>query len=148
MPSENVLLATRIMDGLPLDDLGDAFRDPARTAAIGAALEPLAAPEFEVVAVGPEYLGEGTVYRGLAGFEEFWTDWLQPWESFRIESEAFLDAGDQVVQLARQVGRTQAGGAEIEDRGAAVLSFRDGRLSRIEFHLDRDRALRAAGLGD
>ena len=78
MSTENVQLATRIMGGLPLHDLGGAFADPDRIAAMGAALEPLIAPEFEIVTVGPEYAGEGTVYRGLAGLLEFWKDWLQP----------------------------------------------------------------------
>jgi ketosteroid isomerase-like protein len=143
--AENVQLATRIMGGLPLLDLGGAFADPERIAEMGATLEPLIAPDLEVVTVGPEYTGEGTVYRGLDGFLEFWQDWLGPWESFGIETEEYLDAGDKVVQLARQVGRTKTGDMPVESSGAAVMTFRDGRLTRIEFHLDRERALRAAG---
>lgn len=146
MSTENVELATRIMDGLPLDDLSSAFRDPERVAAMGEALGPLVSPDLEVVSFGPEYMGEGAVYRGLAGFGEFWSDWLGPWAGFRIEVEGYLDAGDKVVQLGRQVGATDAGSAPVESSGAAVMTFRDDRLTRIEFHLDRDRAIRAAGL--
>jgi ketosteroid isomerase-like protein len=148
VPSENVELATRIMSSLPLDDLGGAFRDSGRVAAMAATLEPLVKPDVEVVRIGPEYTGEGVTYRGLEGFLEFWTDWLEPWASFSIETEAILDAGDKVVQVARQTGRTDDQSAPIESQGAAVMTFQDGRLTRIEFHLDRERAMKAAGLSE
>jgi ketosteroid isomerase-like protein len=146
--SENVERAKRIMSSMPLDNLADAIRDTRRVEAMAASLEPVLDPEFEVLSIGREYMGEGSVYRGLGGFLEFWTDWLEPWESFSIETERFVDAGDKVVQLARQTGWTQGGGAPIVGEGAAVMTFRDGLLTRIEFHLDRDRALKAAGLSE
>jgi ketosteroid isomerase-like protein len=146
--SENVGRATRIMSSLPLDDLAVAIRDPGRVEEMAAMLESVVDPELEIVRVGPEYTGEGASYRGLGGFLAFWRDWLEPWESFSIETEEFLDAGDQVVQLARQTGWTEAEGVPIESQGAAVMTFRDGVLSRIEFHLDRERAMKAAGLSE
>ncbi|MGH2993997.1 MAG: nuclear transport factor 2 family protein [Solirubrobacterales bacterium] len=148
MSSENVELAARLMSSLPLDDLARAIRDPGRAAAMAATLESVVDPEVEVERIGPEYTGEGVSYRGLRGFLEFWTDWLEPWESFSIETAEFLDAGDKVVQLARQTGRTESASAPIEGQGAAVMTFRDGTLTRIEFHLDRDRAMKAAGLSE
>jgi ketosteroid isomerase-like protein len=146
--SENVGLANRIMSSLPLHDLAGAFSDSGKVAAMATTLEPLVEPDVEVVRIGPEYTGEGITYRGLAGFLEFWTDWLEPWQSFRIETEGFRDAGDKVVQLARQTGLMEAGGAPIESHGAAVMTFRGGKVTRIELHLDRDRALRSAGLAE
>jgi ketosteroid isomerase-like protein len=144
--SENVELATRLMSSLPLDDLAAAFRDQDRVAALGAALEPFVDREVEIARIGPDYTGEETIYVGLDGFMEFWTDWLEPWESFRIETEDFLDAGDKVVQLARQTGWTSTEDVPIEGQGAAVMTFEDGTVTRLEFHLDRERALRSAGL--
>ena len=141
-------LAARIMSSLPLDDLAGAIRDTGRVEAMAATLEPVIDPEFEVLRIGPEYMGEGAVYRGLGGFLAFWTDWLEPWESFSIETERFVDGGDKVVQLARQTGWTQGEGVRVESQGAAVMAFRDGVLTRIEFHLDRDRAMKAAGLSE
>ena len=88
------------------------------------------------------------MHRGLTGYLEFWVDWLEPWESFRIEAEEYLDAGDKVVMLARQVGTTETGGVPVDSLGAAVMTFEDGRVTRIEFHLDRDRAMKAAGLAE
>jgi SnoaL-like domain len=146
--SENVERAERIMSSMPLDNLADAIRNTRRVEEMAATLEPDLDPEFEVLSIGPEYMGEGSVYRGLGGFLEFWTDWLEPWESFSIETERFVDAGDKVVQLARQVGWLKGEGTPIVSEGAAVMAFRDGRLTRIEFHLDRDRALKAAGVSE
>jgi len=51
-----------------------------------------------------------------------------------------------VVSLVRQTGRTKTGGVEIEAAAAAVWTIRDGKLTRVEFHLDQEAALRAAGL--
>jgi hypothetical protein len=65
--AENVQLATTIMGGLPLEDLGAAFEDPDRIAEMRESLDPVVAPEFEIVTVGPEFTGGGTTYRGLAG---------------------------------------------------------------------------------
>ena len=148
MSSENVELARRIMSSLPLDNLAAAIRDASRVEAMAATLEPVLDPEFEVMSIGPQYMGDGAVYRGLGGFLEFWTDWLEPWESFSIETERFVDGGDKVVQLARQTGWTQDEGVPVENEGAAVMTFRDGMLTRIEFHLDHERALKAAGLAE
>ncbi|MGH2991547.1 MAG: nuclear transport factor 2 family protein [Solirubrobacterales bacterium] len=148
MSTENVERAARLMSSLPLDDLAGAMRDPEAIEEMGSTWGAFVDPEIEVVRIGPPYTGEGITYHGLGGFLEFWTDWLGPWESFSIETEEFVDAGDKVVQLARQTGRTEAGSAPIVSRGAAVMTFRDGTLTRIEFHLDRDRAMKAAGLSE
>ena len=59
--------------------------------------------------------------------------------------------GDPALQLhvlARQVGRTRGSSVPIETLSAAVLSFRDGKLTRVEFHLDRETAMKAAGLAE
>ena len=57
-----------------------------------------------------------------------------------------IDAGERVVSLVRQVGKTKTGGVDVEASAAAVWTVRDGKLKRVEFHLDREAALRAAGL--
>jgi hypothetical protein len=44
-----------------------AFEDPDRIAEMRESLDPVVAPEFEIVTVGPEFTGGGTTYRGLAG---------------------------------------------------------------------------------
>jgi ketosteroid isomerase-like protein len=106
----------------------------------------LAEPEFEVVMVGPGYSPARLEHVGLEGFVAAWRDWTGAYESFRIEVEEMIDAGDKVVSLVRQSGIPKGTGAEIETRGAAVWTVAGGRVRRVEFHLDRDAALRAAGI--
>ena len=105
-----------------------------------------AEPDFETVMVGPAYVKTRLEYKGIAGFTEAWRDWTSAFESYRIEVEQVIDAGDQVVSLVAMTGKTRMGGAEVPAPGAAVWTVVEGRLRRVEFHLDRDAALRAAGL--
>jgi ketosteroid isomerase-like protein len=88
-------------------------------------------------------LGPG---RGIEGFSAGWRNWLEAWERYEIEAEEFIDAGDRVVVFAHIRGRTRRDGVEMEHAPAAVWSLRDGAVCHVEFYLDRDEALRAAGL--
>src|SRR5204862_7862 len=133
----------------------------------------LAEPGFEVAMIGPAYLGRTVETSGAEGFREVWLDWTSAFESYRIDLERMIDAGERVVSLVTMCAKTRTGAVEIEElrvRGkhlvalarheatpkgteatvegtaAAVMTLRDGRLARIEFNLDRDAALRAAGL--
>jgi SnoaL-like domain len=101
-------------------------------------------PDVQIAMVAPG--GWGAERQGLDGYMEGWDDWLAPFDSFRLEFEDFLDAGDQVVVLVRQFARPKGAGAHLENAGAAVFTFREDRIERIEFHLSRDDALRSAGL--
>jgi ketosteroid isomerase-like protein len=105
-----------------------------------------AEPEFEVVMVGPQYVSARLEYKGLDGFTEAWRDWTSPFDRYEIEVEEMFDAGDRVVSLVAMRGRTRTGGAEIPAPAAAVWTLADGRVRRVEFHLERDAALRAAGI--
>lgn len=85
-------------------------------------------------------------HRGIEGFAAGWRDWLEPWERYELRAEEFIDAGDQVVVLARVRARTRRDGVEMEHAPAAVYTLRDGLVCRIEFYLDRDEAFQAAGV--
>jgi ketosteroid isomerase-like protein len=146
--AEAVQIVERIQDALDVDDVVGSFDDPEADLRIRQTFAEVAEPAFEVVMVGPDYVPQRLELTGPNGFREAWEDWTSPFESFRIEVEEVLDAGDKVVSLVRQVGRTKTGGVEIESSAAAVWTIRGGKLQRVEFHLDRDAALRAAGVGD
>ena len=53
-----------------------------------------------------------------------------------------------MVIFLRQIARPKGATAEVENMGAAVVWTRGGKLSRIEFHIDRAVAIRAAGLAE
>jgi ketosteroid isomerase-like protein len=133
---QQVLTATDVVSAL--DDEGNQ--------SVRSLFMRLAEPEFEVVMLGPGYSSARREEVGLDGFVEAWRDWTGAFKSFRIEVEEMIDAGDNVVSLVRQTGIPKGADAEIETPGAAVWMIRDGRIRRVEFHLDREVALRAAGL--
>lgn len=107
-------------------------------------LRTIAAESLVTVMAGDETFRTEKV--GMGGFVEAWRDWLAPYERYRIEPEEMIDRGDRVVIMVRQHGTPRGGGHEIEQPSAAVWFFRDDALVRVEFHLAREAALRAAGI--
>lgn len=148
MSAEVVRVVEQIQNALGMDDVVAAIDDDQREARVRQTLMELAEPDFEVVMVGPAYLGATIETSGADGFREAWTDWTSPFESYRIDLERMIDTGDQVVSLVTMCGRTRTGGVEVEAPGAAVWTVVDGRLHRVEFHLDRQVAMRAAGVAE
>lgn len=84
--------------------------------------------------------------RGFQGFAEAWTDWLEPWHSYYIEAEEFVEAGDEVISLVRVRAQTVRGSVPVEHSPAAVWSLRRGKVTRVRFFLERQDALEATGL--
>jgi ketosteroid isomerase-like protein len=109
------------------------------------AMERLADPALEGAMVGPD-TSFRIEFHGAQGLVDSWVDWLSPYESFRMDIEDVIELEDIVVTHVRQFGIPAGGGPELEAEGAAVWWLRDGRLARVEFHLDREAALRAAGV--
>ena len=91
---------------------------------------------------------EQPVYPGIAGMEAFLADWTDPWDDWRLEVEALHDAGDQVVAVLRQHGRSKLTGMPLDMRFAQVWTFRDGLHARMDMYSDVDEAMRTAGLSE
>ena len=51
-----------------------------------------------------------------------------------------------VAELVQLTGKPRGADGEIEQTGAAVWRVRGERLQSFEFHIDRERALRSAGI--
>jgi ketosteroid isomerase-like protein len=85
-------------------------------------------------------------YRGASGLADGWRDWLAPYESYRLAAEELIDAGDDVLVLARVRARTHRDGVVIEHAPAAVCTVRGGQIVRARFYLDRDQAMEAVGM--
>jgi ketosteroid isomerase-like protein len=60
--------------------------------------------------------------------------------------EDLLAAREKVVAMVLIRGEGASSGAAVEARVATVLTFRDGKLLRLEYFGDRGEALRAVGL--
>jgi ketosteroid isomerase-like protein len=89
---------------------------------------------------------EQQVYEGAGGARAFLKEWTDAWEDWEIEIDALHDAGDKVVALMRQRGRSKAAGTPVEMSFAQVWTLRDGKEARMEMYSDRAEALEAAGL--
>ncbi|MDX6662084.1 MAG: SnoaL-like polyketide cyclase [Solirubrobacterales bacterium] len=139
-------LVSRLQQVLSTGDLVAAMYDDEEWAQAEAALEPLVDPDFEIAMIGPSYTATELRDSGIEGFRRCWQEWTSPFESFEVEVEQVIDAGERVLTFVTQTGRTKTGGAEVSSHAAAVWTVHDGRVARVEFHLDRDVARRAAGL--
>jgi ketosteroid isomerase-like protein len=91
---------------------------------------------------------EQQVYEGADGVDAFMSGWVSAWDDWELHQEELRGAGDKVVALMRQRGRSKAGGGPIEMCFAMVFTMRDGKESRMEMYSDRDEALAAAGLSE
>jgi ketosteroid isomerase-like protein len=87
-----------------------------------------------------------TEYKGLAGFREALTDWISPYERFRLAIDKVILEGDKLVFLARQIVRTKHQSVEIENPSGSVWWTQDGKLTQVVFYLDQAMALKAAGI--
>ena len=92
-------------------------------------------------------LQEGQVAHGQAQIDQtFEAQDLEAWEERRLEAEEFIDAGDNVVVLLHEYRRGRGSGIELETKTAVVVGVSGGRVVRLQGYMDRDAALKAAGL--
>ena len=112
-------------------------------------------PDFETVneLYHPEHVltsdwgVEGRVYHGAQGFAEAIADLDAAWQEWHQDVEQVLDAGDRgVVVLVRLKARGRDSGAPVDQAWAMVITLRDGKLASSRTFLDRDQALRFAGV--
>ena len=88
------------------------------------------------------------VYSGPEGANQFNAEWADAWDGWEIEAEDYIDAGDRVVVIVNQRGRSKATGIPVEMRFAQVWSFRDGQAIRMQMYSNVEEALEAAGLSE
>jgi ketosteroid isomerase-like protein len=104
-------------------------------------VEPLAGPELRSRLAGGAMT---TDHIGIEGLRAGWEDFLRAFESVRVDFEEIVEVGDAVVDMVTLVGVPKGTELEVEQPAAAIWEFEDDRLVRVEFHLDRDEALRRA----
>jgi ketosteroid isomerase-like protein len=146
MSRENVEIVKRAQpSGVDMVQLfrGSTAPDPAASGIDVTAFE----GDFEVEFISIEARASiRPASRGPQALAEAWRDWLEPWESYYIEAEEFIDAGEEVVSFVRVRAQTARDGVPVEHRPAAVFSVRENKIVRVRFYLERDAALEAAGL--
>jgi ketosteroid isomerase-like protein len=139
---QNVELVRSLIPGDDVDVVA-LLRDFAARGESRQLLGSLLAPDLECVG---RYRGELQRHHGPDGLIAMWSDWLEPWTSYRTHIDELIDLGDRVLALVRDYGRRADLDVEVEAVGGAIWTVRDGKVSRIEFFPDRAQALEAAGL--
>jgi ketosteroid isomerase-like protein len=91
---------------------------------------------------------DGPLYEGVEGARRFLEEWTTAWDDWELEIEAVHDAGEKVVAIARQRGRSKVTGVAVEMLLAQVWTMRDGKQARMEMYSDPAEALKAVGLAD
>ncbi|HEX2358623.1 MAG TPA: nuclear transport factor 2 family protein [Solirubrobacterales bacterium] len=149
MGERELHVVEQLQAALPREDVVAGLLDPETQLKVADALSRFATPDFEVRMVGPERLGANSfVGEGATGFTAVWGEWTSAFQSFRIEIDETIDAGEVILSLVRISGRTRTDGVAVEQSGAAIWTVRDDKVIRAEFHLDRAGAIKAAGLSE
>jgi ketosteroid isomerase-like protein len=92
---------------------------------------------------------DADVYRGPDGFLKWVGVWGESWESWRFEGLEVLPAGeDRVVALFRMIVKGRGSGVEIDRRDGVAYTLRSGKVVRMEYYNDQQRALAAVGLAE
>ena len=89
---------------------------------------------------------EQQIYEGIEGARRFLREWLDAWEDWELEVDAYHEAGEKVVVVVRQHGRSKASGLPVNMRFAQVWTVRDGKETRMEMYADPAEAMAAVGL--
>ena len=92
----------------------------------------------------PAWPGAAT-YRGVEQVRQVILDRMGTLD-FDQQTEDLIGVDDKVVLLVRWVGRGKASGAQGELSMAMVWTVREQAITRVEFFLDRVRAMEAVGL--
>jgi ketosteroid isomerase-like protein len=74
--------------------------------------------------------------------------WSGAWEDLEVTAEEYVDAGDQVVVVARHRAQGRASGISIDALFYSVYTLRDAKIVRVEEFVDRGEALKAAGVSE
>ena len=90
---------------------------------------------------------QGT-FRGHDGVRAFLADNKESFDLFRLEYDYVRAVGDRVVAIGKLRVRGKGSGAEVEVPTAIVLTFREGKVVRLEDFSDGQTALEEVGLSE
>jgi uncharacterized protein len=86
-------------------------------------------------------LPDGKVSRGLDAVMEHTISWAELWETWEVELEDVIDAGDdRVIVFIHEQGRSKAG-LEVNERHSELYLVKDGKIVSRKGFSDADQAL-------
>jgi ketosteroid isomerase-like protein len=89
---------------------------------------------------------DSTVHSGVAAIAEHHERWIDSYPDLKLERLEAKANGDQVFAWVRVVGHGAGSGLAVDMDLAHVVTFRDGKIARVDVYYDRSEALKAAGL--
>jgi ketosteroid isomerase-like protein len=106
-------------------------------------------PEIEFVLAD---LPERGSWKGVSEMAAAWRNWLGAWKELRVAADEYSELDNERVLVLSHYsgGRAKASGVdtrEMRTNGAAILSVRDRKVTRMVLYLYRDQALADLGLG-
>jgi ketosteroid isomerase-like protein len=91
-------------------------------------------------------LPDGEISRGRDAVVNHVSRWADMWETWEVELEEVIDAGeDRVIAFFRERGRSKAG-LHVDERHSELYRERDGKIVYRKGFSDADEALVEAGL--
>jgi ketosteroid isomerase-like protein len=104
--------------------------------------------DSEIELVRPE-ASDGAVLKGQAATSEGWRNWRSAWDDYHAKADEYRVIDDErVLVLGRMSGRGRMSGAMGETKTANLFHIRAGKVTRLVFYQDRDRAFADLGLPD
>lgn len=89
---------------------------------------------------------EAGVYQGMDAVEAYARQFMSEFAEMHYHAVDLTDLDDQVIANMRISGEGQASGAAFEISAWWVFALREGKVIRCHAYLDREQALKAAGL--
>jgi ketosteroid isomerase-like protein len=84
-----------------------------------------------------EAMSDGRAAIGRDAIADYMREFLGQWSEFRIDAEETLDLGDTIIVTERQRATGKTSGATTEMTAYAIWTFRDDRVVRVRWTLDR-----------
>ena len=100
--------------------------------------------EDMVVVTGEHWPEANQVMEGKDAFRESTQEWLELWQSVELETDHVEAYGDRVVARGHWRSTGRVSGVEGTMPIHMVLTVRDGKIARLEWYPDHDRAVAAA----
>ena len=93
-------------------------------------------------------LDQDQALRGPDAWVEYLEEVQAPWERFEVEIEELMETGEMVVAFLRESAKARHGDLEVENETAVIIKVKQHKIVEARGYLDRDEALRVAGLAD
>jgi ketosteroid isomerase-like protein len=95
--------------------------------------------------VGEEIVPDAGLYRGHAGVQEFWSEWRETFEGFRLVIEELTEPREgRVLAVTRAEGTGSGSGVPVTSgRFYQLFDVRDGTVRRVRLFATKAAALAA-----